>query len=77
MKLAMNMIRQYADIPVTPEEYSERMIMTGTAVEGVEDIAAHIHGALMQVGAFYIFTGEDTAYNDLFNACVDDGATAH
>ena len=39
MKLAMNMLRQYVDIPVTPEEYSERMIMTGTAVEGVEDIA--------------------------------------
>lgn len=39
MKLAMNMIRQYAEIPVTPQEYAERMIMTGTAVEGVEDIA--------------------------------------
>ena len=37
MKLAMNMIRQYADIPVTPEEYTQRMIMTGTAVEGTED----------------------------------------
>ena len=39
MKLAMNMIRQYADIPVTPEEYTQRMIMTGTAVEGTEDIS--------------------------------------
>ena len=38
MKLAMNMLRQYVDIPVTPEEYSERMIMTGTAVEGVEEL---------------------------------------
>ena len=39
MKLAMNMIRQYADIPVTPEEYTQRMIMTGTAVEGVEEVS--------------------------------------
>ena len=38
MKLAMNMIRQYADIPVTPEEYTQRMIMSGTAVEGAEDM---------------------------------------
>ena len=39
MKLAMNMIRQYADIPVSPADYAERMIRTGTAVESVEDIA--------------------------------------
>ena len=40
MKLAMNMIRQYADIPVTPEEYTQRMIMTGTAVEAPRISAA-------------------------------------
>ena len=39
MKLAMNMIREYAEIPVTPKEYESRMIMSGTAVEGVEDIS--------------------------------------
>ena len=32
MKISMNWIRQYADIPVTPAEYESRMIMHGTAV---------------------------------------------
>ena len=39
MKLGMNMIREYADIPVSPKDYESKMIMSGTAVEGVEDVA--------------------------------------
>ena len=35
MKLGMNMIREYADIPVSPKDYESKMIMSGTAVEGV------------------------------------------
>ncbi len=69
MKLAMNMIRQYADIPVTPEEYSERMIMTGTAVEGVEDIA----GGMDKVVVGRVLTCEDVEGTHLHQCTVDVG----
>lgn len=42
MKLAMNMLRDYVDIPVTPKEYEERMIMTGTAVEEIVALGGEI-----------------------------------
>ncbi len=70
MKLAMNMIRQYADIPVTPEEYSERMIMTGTAVEGVEDIAE----GMEKVVVGRVVTCEDVEGTHLHQCTVDVGA---
>ena len=69
MKLAMNMIRQYADIPVKPEEYSERMIMTGTAVEGVEDIA----GGMEKVVVGRVLTCEDVEGTHLHQCTVDVG----
>ena len=42
MKLPLNMLRDYVEIPVTPAEYAERMIMTGTAVEGLEALGGEI-----------------------------------
>lgn len=69
MKLAMNMIRQYAEIPVTPEEYSERMIMTGTAVEGVEDIA----GGMDKVVVGRVLTCENVEGTHLHQCTVDVG----
>ncbi|MBQ7866539.1 MAG: phenylalanine--tRNA ligase subunit beta [Clostridia bacterium] len=69
MKLAMNMLRQYVDIPVTPEEYSERMIMTGTAVEGIEDIAEGIEKVV--VGR--VLTCEDVEGTHLHQCTVDVG----
>lgn len=69
MKLAMNMIRQYAEIPVTPQEYAERMIMTGTAVEGVEDIAQGIDKVV--VGR--VLTCEDVEGTHLHQCTVDVG----
>ena len=42
MKVSMNWIRQYADIPVSPAEYESRMIMTGTGVEGTEYLGGHL-----------------------------------
>ena len=39
MKLGMNMIREYADIPVSAKDYESKMIMSGTAVEGVEEVS--------------------------------------
>ena len=37
MKVPMQWIRQYTDIPVSPEEFESAMIMHGTGVEGLED----------------------------------------
>ena len=38
MKVSMNLLKRYAPIPVTPAEYESRMIMTGTGVEGIDDL---------------------------------------
>ena len=42
MKVSMNLLKQYAPIPVTPAEYESRMIMTGTGVEGIEDLSEQL-----------------------------------
>ena len=36
MKVPMKWLKEYVDIPMTAEEYAARMVMTGTAVEGIE-----------------------------------------
>ncbi len=69
MKLAMNMLRQYVDIPVTPEEYTEKMIMTGTAVEGTEDIS----GGVDNVVVGRVLTCEDVEGTHLHQCTVDVG----
>lgn len=69
MKLGMNMIRDYADIPVTPKEYEERMIMTGTAVEGVEDVG----GGVENVVVGRVLTCEDVEGTHLHQCTVDVG----
>lgn len=69
MKLAMNMIRQYADIPVTPEEYTQRMIMTGTAVEDTEDIS----GGMEKVVVGRVLTCTDVEGTHLHECTVDVG----
>ena len=69
MKLAMNMLRQYVDIPVTPEEYTDRMIMTGTAVEGTEDIS----GGMDKVVVGRVLTCEDVEGTHLHQCTVDVG----
>ena len=42
MKVSMNLLKQYAPIPVTPAEYESRMIMTGTGVEGIDDLSEQL-----------------------------------
>ena len=69
MKLGMDMIRQYVDIPVTPAEYSERMIMTGTAVEGAEDVS----GGMDKVVVGRVLTCEDVEGTHLHQCTVDVG----
>ena len=69
MKLAMNMIREYADIPVTPKEYESRMIMSGTAVEGVDDVS----GGMEKVVVGRVLTCEDVEGTHLHQCTVDVG----
>ena len=37
MKVPMQWMKQYTDIPVSPQEFQDAMIMHGTGVEGLED----------------------------------------
>ncbi|MEA4898066.1 MAG: phenylalanine--tRNA ligase subunit beta [Eubacteriales bacterium] len=39
MKAPLNWLREYVDIDMDAEVYAGRMVMTGTGVEGVEDVA--------------------------------------
>ncbi len=69
MKLSMTMLRDYVDIPVTPKEYENRMIMAGTAVEGTQDLAAEIEGVV--VGR--VLTCETVESTHLHQCTVDVG----
>jgi phenylalanyl-tRNA synthetase beta chain len=42
MKVGRKWLEQYADIPVPSEEYASRMVMRGTAVEGVENLREQV-----------------------------------
>lgn len=69
MKLPMNMLREYVDIPVTPKEYEERMIMTGTSVENVEDLG----GEIEKVVVGRVLTCEGVEGTHLHQCTVDVG----
>ncbi|MDD3212687.1 MAG: phenylalanine--tRNA ligase subunit beta [Eubacteriales bacterium] len=69
MKLSMNMLRDYVEIPVTPKEYESRMIMSGTAVEGVEELGAEINKVV--VGR--VLTCTDVEGTHLHQCTVDVG----
>ncbi len=47
MKVSMNLLKRYADIPVTPAEYEDRMIMTGTGVEGIDDLSKQLENVVV------------------------------
>ncbi len=47
MKVSMNLLKRYAPIPVSPEEYQSRMIMTGTGVEGIDDLSEQLSGVVV------------------------------
>ena len=36
MKVPMRWMKEYVDVNMSAEEYASKMIMTGTAVEGIE-----------------------------------------
>ena len=47
MKVPMQWLRQYADVPVSAAEYEEQMIMHGTGVEGIEDLAQQVQNVVV------------------------------
>ena len=47
MKLSLSMIKEYVSVPIAAEAYAQRMIMTGTAVEGIERPGAEIQSVVV------------------------------
>ncbi|MEG2315405.1 MAG: phenylalanine--tRNA ligase subunit beta, partial [Clostridia bacterium] len=73
MKIGMNMLREYTEIPLSPKEYEERMIMTGTAVEAVEDVS----DGMEKVVVGRVLTCEGVEGSDHLHLCtVDVGGEA-
>ncbi len=71
MKIPMKWLREYVDIKLDPAKYADRMIWTGTAVEGWEETGAQFEGVV--VGK--IVTCEDHPNSDHLHICmVDVGA---
>ena len=68
MKLSMNWIRQYADIPVSPAEYESQMIMHGTAVESIDYLGAECEKVV--VGR--VLTCRDHENSDHLHVCTVD-----
>ena len=68
MKISMNWIRQYADIPVTPAEYESQMIMHGTGVEGIEYLGEECQNVV--VGR--VLTCRDHENSDHLHVCTVD-----
>ena len=68
MKISMNWIRQYADIPVSPAEYESTMIMHGTGVEGIEYLGEECQNVV--VGR--VLTCRDHENSDHLHVCTVD-----
>ncbi len=68
MKLSLKMLRDYVEIPAASAEYAERMIRTGTAVEGVEDLGAELENVV--VGR--VLTCENVEGSDHLHLCTVD-----
>ncbi len=47
MKVSMKWLKQYADIPVSAAEYEDRMVMTGTGVEGTEELGKDLENVVV------------------------------
>lgn len=47
MKVSKKWLEQYADIPMPAERYQHEMIMHGTGVEGVDDLAAQVQSVVV------------------------------
>ncbi len=68
MKVSMNWLRRDTDIPVSNAEYESRMVMSGTGVEGMEDLGAELENVV--VGR--VLTCENHPNSDHLHVCTVD-----
>ncbi len=72
MKLPMSWLSDYMDMTgITPTEYSDRMTMSGSKVEGVENLGAELD----KVVAGKVLTCEDHPDSDHLHVCTVDAGT--
>ena len=68
MKVPMKWLKEYVDINMTAEEYASRMVMTGTAVEGVEKTGEQFD----KVVVGYVVSCQDHPNSDHLHICMVD-----
>lgn len=71
MNLPMSWLNDYMDIDVTPKEYSDRLTMTGSKVEGYESMG----DSVQNVVAGKVLTCEDHPDSDHLHVCTVDAGT--
>lgn len=71
MNLPMSWLNDYMDIDVTPKEYSDRMTMSGSKVEGFENMGE----AVQNVVTGKVLTCEDHPDSDHLHVCTVDAGT--
>jgi phenylalanyl-tRNA synthetase beta chain len=47
MRLSLNWLREFVDIPVSPEELAERLTLVGFEVEGIEPVNPDFSGVVV------------------------------
>ena len=68
MKVPMKWLKEYVDINMSAEEYAARMVMTGTAVEGIDRTGAQFDNVV--VG--YVVSCVDHPNSDHLHICMVD-----
>lgn len=71
MNLPMSWLNDYMDINVTPKEYSDRMTMSGSKVEGFENMGENVQNVV----AGKVLTCEDHPDSDHLHVCTVDAGT--
>ena len=71
MNLPMSWLNDYMDIDVTPKEYSDRMTMSGSKVEGFENMGENVQNVV----AGKVLTCEDHPDSDHLHVCTVDAGT--
>ncbi len=71
MNLPMSWLSDYMDIDVTPKEYSDKLTMTGSKVEGYENMGENVENVV----AGKVLTCEDHPDSDHLHVCTVDAGT--
>ncbi len=71
MNLPMSWLNDYMDIDVTPKEYADRMTMSGSKVEGYENMGENVQNVV----AGKVLTCDDHPDSDHLRVCTVDAGT--